>query len=157
MIEGAFSLEETKDLREYCRDKSLKVVFTNGCFDILHVGHVTYLEEARALGDVLIVGMNTDTSVKTNKGPDRPINTDSDRAKVLGSLRAVDAVVLFDDKTPMALIEALQPDIHVKGGDYEAEALPEYPVVTAYGGEVQILSFVTGHSTSNLIQKINTL
>lgn len=132
------------------------VVFTNGVFDILHAGHVQYLEEARALGDMLVVGLNTDASVKRlGKGPDRPINPLEDRARVVGALRCVDAVVSFDEDTPESLIAELKPDIHVKGGDYRPEDLPETQIVEAYGGSVVILPFLAGRSTTAVIKKIS--
>lgn len=131
------------------------VVFTNGVFDILHAGHVGYLEQARALGDMLVVGLNSDASVRRlGKGPDRPINPLEDRARVIGALRWVDAVVSFDEDTPERLIAELRPDIHVKGGDYQAQDLPETAIVEAYGGRVVILPFLDGRSTTSVIQKI---
>lgn len=130
-------------------------MFTNGVFDILHAGHVNYLERARELGDLLIVGMNTDESVRRlGKGPDRPMNTLADRAAVLSGLRAIDGVVSFDEDNPVKLIEILKPEVHVKGGDYDPEAMPETPIVRSYGGEVVILPFLMGRSTTSLIQAI---
>jgi len=144
------TIEEALALR-----RGKRLVFTNGVFDILHAGHVGYLEQARALGEVLIVGMNTDDSVRRlAKAPDRPINSLGDRATVLSALRAVDGVVSFDEDTPLELIRILEPDVHVKGGDYDAEALPETPIVRQYGGEVVILPFLMGRSTTSLIQAI---
>lgn len=135
------------------RGKTL--VFTNGVFDILHAGHVTYLEQARALGDLLVVGLNSDDSVRRlGKGPERPINSLEDRAVVIGALRCVDAVLWFGEDTPERLIAELRPDIHVKGGDYVAEQLPETALVRSYGGEVVILPFLDGRSTTNIIQKL---
>ena len=132
-----------------------RLVFTNGVFDILHAGHVQYLEKARALGDLLIVGMNTDDSVKRlAKGPDRPIHTLEDRAVVLSALRSVDAVVAFDENTPESLIAILKPEVHVKGGDYRAEDLPEAKIVHSYGGEVVILPLLQGRSTSEALRKL---
>lgn len=146
------SIEEALDLR-----KGKKLVFTNGVFDILHAGHVTYLEAARELGGLLIVGMNTDASVKRlGKGEDRPLNPLADRATVLSALRSVDGVVPFDEDTPIKLIEIIRPDIHVKGGDYQASALPETPLVESYGGQVVILPFLDGRSTTSLIQAIRS-
>ena len=130
------------------------VVFTNGCFDILHAGHVTYLEEAKAQGDILVVALNSDQSVKKIKGEKRPIIEQDNRAKLVAGLKAVDHVVLFDEDTPIQVIQELQPDIHVKGGDYEASSLPEYDSVKEYGGQVKVLSFVEGLSTSTIINKI---
>ena len=133
------------------------VVFTNGCFDILHVGHVSYLQSARDKGDFLVVGLNSDVSVRQLKGSSRPVNGEMDRFQVLCALRMVDLVVIFDDGTPIRLIEALQPDIHVKGGDYLAESLPEYGTVMSYGGSVEIVPLVPGRSTSRLIDVIRDL
>lgn len=130
------------------------VVFTNGCFDILHIGHLRYLEEAKKQGDLLVVGVNTDASVKRLKGDTRPINTEYDRAELLCGLSAVDYTVLFEEDTPEALLEELRPSIHVKGGDYKKEDLPETKIVEKHGGEVRILHFVEGKSTSNIVKKI---
>ena len=131
------------------------VVFTNGCFDILHVGHVRYLAEARTLGDVLVVGLNTDASVRRLKGPARPLNSESDRALVLAALASVDYVVPFADDTPLALIERVVPDVLVKGGDYRAEDVVGADVVLRAHGTVRILPFVLGKSTTGLIDRIS--
>ena len=136
------------------QENGKKVVFTNGVFDILHVGHLTYLEEARELGDVLIVGVNSDRSVKTNKVDKRPINSEKNRAEMLLGLKFVDFTVIFDEKTPENLLDLLKPDIHVKGGDYKKEDLPETEIVEKNGGEVKILSFVDNISTTEIINKI---
>ena len=136
------------------QENGKKVVFTNGVFDILHVGHLTYLEEARELGDVLIVGVNSDRSVKTNKGDKRPINSEKNRAEMLLGLKFVDFTVICDEKTPENLLDLLKPDIHVKGGDYKKEDLPETEIVEKNGGEVKILSFVDNISTTEIINKI---
>jgi rfaE bifunctional protein nucleotidyltransferase chain/domain len=130
------------------------VVFTNGVFDILHVGHARYLAEARALGDALVVAVNTDSSVRGFKGDLRPIVPEDERAELLAALSAVDYVTLFDTRTPVPLIEKLQPAVYAKGGDYTIESLPETPVVQSYGGRVHILSLFAGKSTTNLIAKI---
>lgn len=140
--------------------KGLRVGFTNGCFDILHAGHVNYLNEARALCDRLVLGLNHDKSVRILKGPTRPVNTEQDRATVIGGLGAIDMVVLFgaetagSDNTPCALIEKIQPDIFFKGGDYTIEQLPEAKVVHAYGGEVRLMGLTDGLSTTNTIKKL---
>ncbi len=135
--------------------RGLKVVFTNGCFDLLHLGHVRYLEEARALGDALIVGVNTDASVqRLNKGGGRPVNPEADRAAVLAALACVDRVVLFGEDTPLQLISALGPDVLVKGGDYRPEEIVGREVVLARGGQVKVLPFVPGYSTSSLLARI---
>jgi D-beta-D-heptose 7-phosphate kinase/D-beta-D-heptose 1-phosphate adenosyltransferase len=132
------------------------VVFTNGCFDLLHPGHVSYLDEARRLGDHLVVGVNTDASVQRLKGPGRPLVAQDDRALVVAALAAVDGVTLFDEDTPLALIEALKPDVLVKGGDYELDTIVGREAVESAGGEVRVIPFVAGHSTSELIQRIRS-
>jgi glycerol-3-phosphate cytidylyltransferase len=141
-------------LIEIAKAQGKKVVFTNGCFDILHVGHLKYLEEAKKQGDILVVGVNSDSSVKRLKGETRPINSEIDRAEMLGGLKAVDYTVIFSEDTPVELIEILKPSIHVKGGDYKKEDLPETEVVERNGGEVRILNFVEGKSTTNIVKKI---
>lgn len=134
--------------------KAGKVVFTNGCFDILHLGHVDYLEKARNKGSKLIVGLNTDESVKRLKGPERPVNNEYARARVLASLQFVDAVVLFDEDTPLNLIEKLVPDILVKGDDYNISNIVGADFVIKNGGSVETISLVEGQSTSGIISKI---
>ena len=130
------------------------LVFTNGCFDILHRGHVSYLQNARNLGDFLIVGVNSDHSVSRLKGPTRPIQNEEDRAFILAGLECVDAVVLFEEDTPIRLIEQLLPNVLVKGGDYVIEEIVGYDVVTKNGGLVTTLPFVDGKSTSNIVKKM---
>lgn len=150
-------LIDTNDIEKFCevlRKGGKKVVFTNGCFDLLHAGHVTYLEAARALGDVLVLGLNTDASVRANKGPTRPINNEIDRARVVGSLRAVDYVVLFGEKTAETIIAKVRPDIYVKGGDYTFDTLPEAKIVQSYGGRVEFIDMVAGRSTTHVIERI---
>lgn len=136
------------------RARGERIVFTNGCFDILHVGHVRYLAQARSLGDLLVVGLNSDRSVRALKGPSRPLVPEEERAELLAALRTVDYVSLFDEERPDALIEVVRPAIHVKGGDYRAEDLPEAPVVRKHGGEVIIMPLVEGRSTTNVIARI---
>lgn len=131
-----------------------KVVFTNGCFDILHVGHVRYLAAARELGDCLIVGLNTDASVRLIKGPTRPINKEEDRAEVLLALKSVDYVVLFGEPTANEVIAAVRPDVYAKGGDYAVKDLPEAQVVEAYGGKTILVPMVEGRSSTQIINKI---
>jgi glycerol-3-phosphate cytidylyltransferase len=125
-----------------------RVVFTNGCFDLLHPGHVSYLRVARSLGDALVVGMNSDASVRKLKGPSRPVVPEKDRAAVLGALESVDAVVVFGEDTPIRLMRELEPAVYVKGGDYRIEDLPEAEIAREFGAEVRILSFEPGYSTS---------
>ena len=131
-----------------------RLVFTNGVFDVLHAGHVRSLIAARACGDLLIVGVNSDASVRAlGKGPNRPIHGEDDRVEVLEALRAVDGAVVFEESTPLALIEALRPEVHVKGGDYRAEDLPETPLVRSYGGEVVIVPLLEGRSSTEALRK----
>lgn len=131
-----------------------KVVFTNGVFDILHAGHVQILQQCRDLGDALVVGLNTDESVRRLKGPNRPVNSLEDRAAVIAALRCVDAVVSFGENDPSAVLDRLRPGIHVKGGDYDAEKMPETPIVRAYGGEVVILPLLEGRSTTRILDRL---
>ncbi len=130
-----------------------KVVFTNGCFDLLHVGHVRYLDQASSLGDVLIVGVNSDASVKRLKGPTRPIQNENDRAEILASLKSVHHTVLFTEDTPYNLISAVKPDVLVKGGDWKPEQIVGSDIVLAYGGEVKSLLFIDGKSTTKIIER----
>lgn len=132
------------------------MVFTNGCFDLLHLGHVDYLEKARHLGDVLVVGLNTDDSVRRFKGPDRPIQDQQSRARVLAALEFVDLVVLFNEDTPLDLISSLLPDILVKGNDYLAENIVGADVVIRHGGSVITIALVPGYSTTRIVEKIKT-
>ena len=137
------------------RAEGQRIVMTNGCFDLIHPGHVRYLQQARALGDVLVVAVNDDDSVRRLKGERRPVNTLDDRMAVLAALGAVDYVVSFSEDTPARLIEALAPDVLVKGGDYAVEQIAGHESVLARGGEVRVLDFVDGHSTSGLIERLN--
>lgn len=131
-----------------------RVAFTNGCFDIIHRGHVSYLAQARDLGDLLVLGLNSDSSVRRLKGPTRPVNDEESRALVLASLECVDYVVLFDEDTPYRLIDAVQPDILVKGGDYQIDQIVGYDIVKARGGEVLTLPFVDGFSSTSIINRL---
>jgi 3-deoxy-manno-octulosonate cytidylyltransferase (CMP-KDO synthetase) len=144
-------------LAALCRDRQARrerIVFTNGCFDILHAGHVQLLHEARTLGDFLIVGVNSDASVRALKGPTRPVNDEQARAFVLAALADVGAVCIFSESTPVQLIEAIQPNVHVKGGDYQPDDLPEAATVRALGGEVHIVPLREGFSTTSTLQKL---
>lgn len=136
------------------RSKKCKIVFTNGCFDLLHLGHVDYLAKAADLGDYLIIGVNTDASVSRIKGPTRPITDETSRTTVLAALESVSAIVLFDEETPYELIKALQPDLLVKGADYQIDAIVGADVVIAKGGEIKTIAFVDGYSTSAIEKKI---
>ena len=144
------SFEEIKVLAKKFRDKGKKIIFTNGCFDILHAGHVKYLEEAKSYGDILILGLNADTSVKKLKGPTRPINNQDDRAYILASLESVDYVVIFEEETPYELIKLIQPHILVKGGDYEGKDVVGQDIAQ----ELRLVKFVDGKSTTKIIQRI---
>ena len=153
-------LIERNSLKNFCKDireQGKKIVFTNGCFDILHVGHVRYLTAAKKFGDVLIVGLNTDASVKKLKGDSRPVNNEKDRAEVLLGLKAVDYVVFFGEQTAENLISEIKPDIYVKGGDYTLETLPEAKIVQSYGGQVEFIQLVEGKSTTNIIKKLESV
>ncbi|MEX1140608.1 MAG: D-glycero-beta-D-manno-heptose 1-phosphate adenylyltransferase [Bacteroidota bacterium] len=142
------------DIRTRLKEKNLRVVFTNGCFDILHRGHVDYLEKAKSLGDVLIVGLNTDASVRRLKGADRPVVDQDDRAHVLAGLASVDFVCLFDEETPLKLIESVVPDVLAKGADWAVEDVVGREVVEAAGGSVRTIEFLPNRSTSRIIEKI---
>ena len=159
------ALEDLVQLREEWRTRGLRVVFTNGIFDLLHVGHLQYLEAARALGDLLIVGLNSDSSTRQLKGPKRPLIPEAERAALLLGLRPVDYVTLFEDRTAERLVATLQPDVYVKGGDYSlsagdqtagqpAKVLPEAHIVQSYGGQVELINYLAGHSTTELIERI---
>jgi rfaE bifunctional protein nucleotidyltransferase chain/domain len=138
------------------RARGARVVFTNGCFDVLHRGHVGLLQQARELGDLLVVAVNSDTSVTRLKGPDRPVNHVEDRTALLAALECVDYVVVFDADSPAELIERLRPDVYVKGGDYRAELLSDAALVERLGGQVRILDYVPDRSTSAVIERIRS-
>ena len=146
-----------KDIEKFCdilRKGGRRIVFTNGCFDILHAGHVRYLAKARSFGDCLVLGLNSDDSVRRLKGPARPINREEDRAEVVSALDSVDYVVLFGEATAEALIAKVKPDVYVKGGDYTLDTLPEAKIVQSYGGRVEFVAMVEGRSTTGVIEKI---
>jgi len=136
------------------KDDGYSIIFTNGCFDLLHLGHIDYLSKASDLGDKLILGLNSDDSVQRLKGKHRPLQNEESRKMILGSLQFVDAVVVFKEDTPIELIQRIQPDVLVKGGDYTVETVVGADIVTAYGGRVELIPFVQGHSTSNIEKKI---
>lgn len=146
-------IDEAGELGERLRTQGNEVVFTNGCFDILHAGHVWYLEQAKALGSTLVVGVNADASVRNLKGPHRPVNEESDRAAVLNALRCVDYVIVFDAETPMQLIASLQPDVLVKGGDYTRDTIVGADLVEDRGGRVIVIPLLPGRSTTSIIQR----
>jgi D-beta-D-heptose 7-phosphate kinase/D-beta-D-heptose 1-phosphate adenosyltransferase len=152
------SWEEARRQIQALQQQGRRVVFTNGCFDLLHVGHVRYLQAARDLGDFLVVGLNDDASVRRlQKGPGRPINSQAERAEVLAALACVDAVVLFSQDTPLELILTLRPDVLVKGGDYTLDTIVGCPEVLSWGGQVKVIPYVPGYSTTRLIQRLAAL
>jgi rfaE bifunctional protein nucleotidyltransferase chain/domain len=146
--------DRLKEWREELRKQNKKLVFTNGVFDILHAGHVTYLAKARSMGDVLIIGLNSDASTQSIKGPKRPLQHEEDRAKLLSGLKSCDAVAVFDQDTPFDLIEHVIPDVLVKGGDYTVETIVGRETVERNGGKVLPLAFVEGRSTTGIVERI---
>jgi len=153
-MKSLFDLNEVCALRQHWKNEGKRVVFTNGCFDLLHPGHITYLQDAQALGDCLVVGLNDDASIQRLKGASRPINPLHDRAVMLAALRSVDAVVAFSEDTPLNLITALMPDLLVKGGDYSVDTIVGAREVVATGGEVKVIPFLEGYSSTRLIHRI---
>jgi len=152
-----FTLDDLVRQVEVWRFRSNKIVFTNGCFDLLHRGHIDYLSKAADLGNILIIGLNSDSSVKQlNKGANRPIQNENDRALILASLEIVDAIIIFNEDTPAALIKRLQPDVLVKGGDWNVEQIAGADTVKANGGVVTTIPFVDGYSTTNIEKKIKS-
>ncbi|MBZ5496878.1 MAG: adenylyltransferase/cytidyltransferase family protein [Acidobacteriia bacterium] len=148
------SVTELEKLIAGARDAGRRVVFGNGCFDLIHVGHIRYLQGARALGDLLVVGINSDASVRALKGTGRPLQPQGERAEIIGSLECVDYLVLFDAPTVEELLLALKPDIHAKGTDYTSESVPEHDIVRSYGGKVAIVGDPKAHSSRDLIGTI---
>jgi len=155
--EKIVSREKLRDILEKERQQGKRVVFTNGCFDILHAGHVRYLAQARRLGDLLVLALNTDRSVRAIKGPERPVVSEKERAFVAAALESVDYVTFFDDETPLSLIGELRPDILVKGGDWDVDGVVGGDLVRSRGGKVIILPYLEGASTTNIIEKIRRL
>jgi rfaE bifunctional protein nucleotidyltransferase chain/domain len=155
-MSSAFSLDELKSIRNKLKEENKKVVFTNGVFDLIHAGHVDYLCKAKALGDTLIVGLNTDNSVKSIKGNKRPILKQDERAFILSNLKPVDYIILFKEDTPEKLISELLPDVLVKGADWEVEKIVGKDIVEKNGGEVKTVEFVNDQSTSRIIELIVT-
>ena len=149
-----FLLKDNIEIINRIKADRKKIVFTNGCFDLLHVGHVRYLAQAKRLGDFLIIGLNSDSSVKELKGENRPINSFEDRATLLSAIESVDSVIMFEEQTPENLIKDIVPDILVKGGDYNIEDIVGYQTVMQNGGQVKTLSFYDGYSSTNYINKI---
>lgn len=147
-------LSESELLQKLQKREGRRIVFTNGCFDLLHIGHVRYLQAARALGDELVVGVNSDASVKRLKGPERPLQTENDRAEILAALGCVSYTVLFTEDTPERLIRMVRPDILVKGGDWKIDQIVGGEFVQSIGGEVRSLQFIDGRSTTKIIEKM---
>ncbi len=148
--------QELARVAEELRAAGKRIIVTNGCFDILHVGHVRVLDAARQLGDVLIVGLNSDESVRKLKGPTRPVNNEIDRAEILANLRSVDFVTVFTEDTADELLKAIKPDIYAKGADYNVSNLPETKTVESFGGQIRLLELVPGKSTTNIVGKIQS-
>jgi len=151
------TIEEIVNISQNLHDSDVKIVFTNGCFDLIHRGHIEYLNHAKSLGDILIIGLNSDDSVQRLKGVDRPINYQQDRAIVLDNLKCVDYVCIFGEDTPYELIKIIQPDILVKGGDWAVEDIVGSDIVLKRGGKVRSLQFIEGKSTTDIIEKIRNL
>lgn len=151
------SLDEAKAQSEKVRSAGKTIVTTNGCFDILHWGHIKYLAQAKELGDVLVCGLNSDSSVKKLKGDGRPIFAEKIRALQLAALVSVDFVVVFNESTPVEFMRAIRPNLHVKGADYENKKIPESEVISEWGGKLAFLKFVDGFSTSSILEKLNQL
>ena len=150
---SVLNLEELTRAVTFYKNQKKKIAFTNGCFDLLHVGHVRYLKQAQSLGNILIVGVNTDLSVQKLKGPTRPIQNENDRAEILASLASVDHTILFAEETPLQLIQAIKPDFLVKGGDWKIEQIVGSDFVIKNGGQVLSLQFVDGKSTTSIVEK----
>jgi len=144
---------EVRDYFSAMRSKGKKIVTTNGCFDIIHAGHIAYLYEAKSFGDILVVGLNSDESVRLLKGPSRPLQTETDRLEIMSALRMVDGAFIFREKDPRAFLDIIRPDVHVKGGDYSRDIL-EREVVENHGGRVEIVSFLAGHSTTSIVNRM---
>mgnify|MGYP006273169923 CR=1 FL=1 len=154
MSDKVYSREELAALLKKEKEAGQQIVFTNGCFDLLHIGHTRYLAQARAKGDRLVVGLNSDSSVKKLKGEKRPLIPQEERAEMLANLEMVDYVTIFADKTARDVIAELKPDIYVKGGDYKISQLPEAEVVEEYGGKIELVSEIKGASTTNIVNKV---
>jgi len=157
LIDKILSSEKASRTTEEWKKANMKIVFTNGCFDILHLGHVSYLEAAKTMGDKLVVGVNSDKSIRRLKGKDRPITDQTARSGIIAALEAVDVVVIFEEDDPLALVKAILPDVLVKGDDYLTENIIGADIVIENGGEVRTIGFVEGYSTSKLIRKIKKL
>jgi len=148
------NIRKLKEIIENLKNRNKKIVTTNGVFDILHIGHIRYLQEAKKLGDILIVAINSDNSVKKIKGPKRPLNNENDRAETLAALECIDYVTIFSEENPINFLEEIKPDFHVKGGDYEPDQIIENDVVIKNGGKVHIIDKIEGYSTTRFIHRI---
>lgn len=155
IIDKIYNLEKLKNDIKYWKNNNNKIIFTNGCFDILHRGHIEYLIKAREMGDILIIGLNSNDSIKKLKGENRPINDEKSRSLILASLMFVDVVIVFDEDTPLNLIKMINPDILVKGGDYIVENIVGYDIVKNNGGDVITIPLVGEYSTTNIINNMN--
>ena len=151
------NIAELKKIVEELKGKNKKIITTNGVFDILHIGHIRYLQEAKKLGDVLIVAVNSDNSVKKIKDPKRPLNNENDRAEALAALECVDYVAIFNEENPIKILEEIKPNIHVKGGDYKIDQIIEKDVVEKHNGKIVLIPEVKGYSTTDIIKKISGL
>ena len=154
MTQKIKTIKEVKNISEESRNINKTIITTNGVFDILHIGHIRYLKEAKKLGDVLIVGINSDSSVNRIKGPETPLNTEKDRAEALAALKCVDFVTIFNEETPIKILEQIKPNIHVKGGDYNINQIIEKDIVEKNNGKIVLIPEVKGYSTTDLINKI---
>lgn len=157
LFDKVISISNLSSKLDQWRLENKKIVFTNGCFDLLHAGHIAYLTEAAALGDVLILGLNSDSSVQKLKGPERPINNEETRTTILASMFFIDAVVVFDDETPLKLIKTVLPNVLVKGGDYKIADIVGARETIANGGEVKVLTFLQGYSSTGIVNKIREI
>lgn len=151
------NIEEASKIAKDLKEKGERIVFTNGCFDILHVGHIQLLEKAKSFGDVLIVGLNSDNSVKRIKGEERPINPEEDRARILGALEIVDYIIIFNENSPLETIKKIRPDILVKGGDWTLDKVIGRDIVESYGGKVEVIDLLENRSTTQILTKILSL
>lgn len=151
------NIEEASKIAKDLKEKGERIVFTNGCFDILHVGHIQLLEKAKSFGDVLIVGLNSDNSVKRIKGEERPINPEEDRARILGALEVVDYIIIFNENSPLETIKKIRPDILVKGGDWTLDKVVGRDIVESYGGKVEVVDLLENKSTTQILTKILSL
>jgi len=154
MRKKIIELNELEGIINQSKEEGKKIVFTNGCFDILHIGHIHLLKQARKFGDILVIGLNSDSSVRDLKGKKRPIIPENERAELLAALEVTDYITIFTEKTACRVLEVIKPDVYVKGGDYSPTSLPEWPVVERNGGQIRIIPLEEGRSTTNIINRI---